>query len=297
MTSGQPSPLEIQLHLKDGKVVEFLQRDPLIAQRILDQIQPAKIFSQRMIMIGEQKSLSAFPASTIVRIDLIGDSVPNWPFPNDAKEVKMISEGEFLSRYDAETFAARTHHGVGNTRTIASPNTGRFVPGQTELPRIKPVPGFGQARPASGPAGAGVATQYNQGPITGKPTYPQTTPINGQPSNSMPPRSATPMNGSPYGLSAGLMADQPRTVFSEMELVNGEKVFLEVSQGQPQRAAKPTALDYALYVQNFFTLSSVHARRRESGMVILNPAHFIRCTFYPGVSEMPPGCWNAERLD
>ena len=86
-------------------------------------------------------------------------------------------------------------------------------------------------------------------------------------------------------------------VYSELELVNGERVFFEVHVDRSTPDGTPMLrLDQSLFVQQLFTSGGLYGRRRGSGILLLNPGSIVRMAFYPGPSETPAGAWPAHRL-
>lgn len=98
MTS-QPAYVEIHIHSIDGYVAAFLQNDPEGVRRLLDHIQPNKIFEQRQLIVSSAHSLAVFPCASIARVDLVMDGYPDWEFHFGASSVQEITEEEFRQRY------------------------------------------------------------------------------------------------------------------------------------------------------------------------------------------------------
>jgi hypothetical protein len=96
--------LEIQVSLSNGKVYHFVQNDPTIVQKTLDHIQPNKLFSPANLSIGGDHSLSTVLSSAVVRIDLIGNNLPEWPFYHGTANIEQITPQQFQERYRPEDF-------------------------------------------------------------------------------------------------------------------------------------------------------------------------------------------------
>jgi hypothetical protein len=116
LTTEQPAPpiplLEIRVTQTDGSVSRFAQDDPALVKRILDAIQPARLFSVPLLTLGGDGALTVFPTSRIERVDLIGDSLPNWPYLGGAAAIREIAEEAFLAAYDpAQSVADRQKAG------------------------------------------------------------------------------------------------------------------------------------------------------------------------------------------
>ncbi len=87
--------MEIRIHTQEGSVETFVQDDPALSARILEEIQPARAFAGNVITIAGDYSLTTFATSRINRVDfIIKDSVP-WKHPTDVLDVFELSEGEF----------------------------------------------------------------------------------------------------------------------------------------------------------------------------------------------------------
>lgn len=91
--------------------------------------------------------------------------------------------------------------------------------------------------------------------------------------------------------SADLESDLHR-VFAEVELTNGERVFLELHVRPEPRMA----VDFGMLLQSYLSAPSHYARRRGGGAVVINPAHILRLQFHPRPPVVPPGAWCGEPL-
>ena len=92
--------------------------------------------------------------------------------------------------------------------------------------------------------------------------------------------------------SAQAHPGEPITVFAELELVNGERLFIQVCVKVEERLP----LEQGIFVSQLFSTTGIHCRRREGGVVIVNPANIVRLTFYPAPTTLPPGTWEASRI-
>lgn len=90
--------LEIHVHLEDGRTVRFSQNDPATADALLRHIPPSRLFAQPQLVLRDEQALTLLPSATIVRIDLIADQMPDWPFYHGVQCVQEISRDEFLAR-------------------------------------------------------------------------------------------------------------------------------------------------------------------------------------------------------
>jgi hypothetical protein len=78
----------------------------------------------------------------------------------------------------------------------------------------------------------------------------------------------------------------------EIELTNGEQIFLEVHA----RARPRTPVDVGMFLQQILAAPSLHARRLGGGALVINPAHILRMALSPGPPEPPPNAWPADPL-
>jgi len=195
------TPLEIQVHLEDGSVAKFQQSDPETIKQLLDNFQPTRVFSQRVLMFGDGSSLSAFQVDKVVRFDLIAPYVPDYPFYNGVLDIQMITPDQFEERYKPQTFVALRQ-------------------------RAQETPG------------------------------------------------------------------EPITVFSELELVNGQRLFQQVCV----RVEERLPLEQGIFVSQLFNAHGLHGRCQGGGVVVVNPANILRFTLYPAPPAFPPGAWAATRI-
>jgi len=195
--------LEIAVHLENGRIHRYIQTNPEDIESILDHIQPSKLFSTPILLIGDCKSLNAFAKSMVVRIDLISDTLPNWPQSHAVETILEITPDAFHERFDPERYR--------NLWTMQAP-----------------------------------------------------------PEELLP-------------------------IFTELDLVNGERIFLEVHI-KPE-GEQPLPIEFGNFIQRIFSSSGMYAHRRGGGMLIVNPATITRMSLYPGMPQMPPGAWMVHRVN
>src|SRR5262245_47926566 len=97
-----PSSLEIHVHTADGGVTKFSQSDPVEMPNLLAHIQPGKVFSQPLLFIAGNHSMSAFPTEAVARVDIVMEGHFDWPFHFGVQDSIEISEEEFRERYRPE---------------------------------------------------------------------------------------------------------------------------------------------------------------------------------------------------
>jgi len=94
-TSNSRPVLEIRLQFVDGSDETFIQHDANAAQKILERINPALLFSQTRIVVADDYSKSVFVCSQINRIDFLfrGDGFSHIPW--DHADIVELTEEEF----------------------------------------------------------------------------------------------------------------------------------------------------------------------------------------------------------
>lgn len=76
----------------------------------------------------------------------------------------------------------------------------------------------------------------------------------------------------------------------ELQLSGGRKLYHALAMtSDPQ-----SPVDRGLSLSHIFSRTVFVARRNGGGATIVNPAHVIQATFYPGPSETPPSAWLAR---
>ncbi len=104
-------PLEIRIHLQDGKITQFAQQDAEVAQKILRLAQPARLFAGEAMLVGDQNAIVAIHVSKVVRVDFITDLHPDWPLPANIMEMQQITCQEFEQRLHSESARIKMHEG------------------------------------------------------------------------------------------------------------------------------------------------------------------------------------------
>ncbi len=102
----------------------------------------------------------------------------------------------------------------------------------------------------------------------------------------------------PQTLRAGrrFLPGETACAFGEMELANGQSIFREVHYLVPpsEPGQERLPMDRNVFFHQLFTAPSLHMRRRGGGGILINPAHLLRVTFYPGPSDVPENAWNVN---
>ena len=89
------SSLQIHIHSVDGSMATFVQNDPDLINRTLDELNPARILTQTKISIAGNHSVTTFIPPLITRIDLITDRLSVWDFPFVIGALEELTETEF----------------------------------------------------------------------------------------------------------------------------------------------------------------------------------------------------------
>jgi len=90
--------LKIRIQIKGGASECFVQHDPAIVARMVEGLQPARVFVASKITIAGEFSLTTFVTSQIIRLDFISGALPLWDFPPGILDVVELSEAQFRSR-------------------------------------------------------------------------------------------------------------------------------------------------------------------------------------------------------
>ncbi len=72
------SELEIHVYLVDGSVRKFTQKDPAQVQKILSEIQPKRLFTEKFLKLAEPSFITIFPTGSVVRADFVMRGYPDW---------------------------------------------------------------------------------------------------------------------------------------------------------------------------------------------------------------------------
>ena len=90
--------LQIQIHKVDGPMEIFTQSEADLVNRIVNEFQPARIFTREKIIIADGNSLTSFPVSKLVRIDLVSGSSFHWILPPEIVDAVELTETEFRTQ-------------------------------------------------------------------------------------------------------------------------------------------------------------------------------------------------------
>src|SRR5213596_1654916 len=94
-TTKPKSVLTVRFHLTDGSVHSFAQADDVLARKIWDGVEPARLFARQRIVIGSEHSKSVFVSAEISRVDFLHHSFQCWQFPGGYSDIVELSEPEF----------------------------------------------------------------------------------------------------------------------------------------------------------------------------------------------------------
>lgn len=85
-------------------------------------------------------------------------------------------------------------------------------------------------------------------------------------------------------------------MISEIELTNGERLYLKLEINSDPAISPLTPLDQHIFLQQLFTSGGLHVLHGETGIILINPAHITRLTMHPGPGAVPTGAWHASRV-
>ena len=110
---SQKSAFVIRVHLTDGSVESFTASDEAEAKKIWDSVEPARLFTQRRLVLAGDHFKSVFVCDHILRVDFVQDSYDCWTFQGGYSDIVELSEEEFRkhARLDhPEQMAKRNQH-------------------------------------------------------------------------------------------------------------------------------------------------------------------------------------------
>src|SRR5947208_2677521 len=93
-----PSYLELHVHGVDGYVSAFVQSDIETIRKLIEQIHPGRLFTQPYLAVAGRHSLTVFPCAAVVRVDLVMNDFPDWPFHFGIADALELTEEEFRQR-------------------------------------------------------------------------------------------------------------------------------------------------------------------------------------------------------
>ena len=87
--------LQIHVHTVDGSSVTFVQNEVDQVRWILSDFHPHRIFARDKIIIADRNSLTSFPASRVVRLDLVSEPLSHRMLPAEIVNAVELEEPEF----------------------------------------------------------------------------------------------------------------------------------------------------------------------------------------------------------
>ena len=86
---------EIHCYFVDGTVAKFAQTDYGAYQELIASVpHPSKVFNQPNILIRATDCVSAIHPSFVTRLDIIAGALPDWPYLNNATDVRQVWRGD-----------------------------------------------------------------------------------------------------------------------------------------------------------------------------------------------------------
>ena len=77
----------------------------------------------------------------------------------------------------------------------------------------------------------------------------------------------------------------------EIKMRDGQQLLLRIVERVGLK------LDQRQSLQNMFAGAGFHVKRRDGGVIIVNPSLITRWAFYPGPAHAPKTAWMAHRSD
>jgi hypothetical protein len=84
-------------------------------------------------------------------------------------------------------------------------------------------------------------------------------------------------------------AGGPVVGFLDIEMLGGRHVFLKIM------AVEELPADRLQRIHSFLAAPSLSFRLQSGGLAIVNLAHVLRFTVYPGPAEVPTDAWSADQ--
>lgn len=88
----EKNTMEIRIYITGGQIYSFLQESPEEAGKMLDNINPKRLFSQPQIIIRGPDSTDGFTCSRIECIEFITDIHPHWGVPGRSDLPILLSK-------------------------------------------------------------------------------------------------------------------------------------------------------------------------------------------------------------
>lgn len=90
--------MDIQIHLTNGEVNRFRQDSQAKCESILKSIRPSKVFTQKHIVIQDNRSISFFACAGIEWVEFFTQCDPGWSVPHGPNPLMLLSAQEYETR-------------------------------------------------------------------------------------------------------------------------------------------------------------------------------------------------------
>jgi hypothetical protein len=97
---------QIDVYGIDSHISRFAVSDPQAARHLLERIQPARIFSQRNLVLKGDTGIAIFPCAAVVRVDFVMNGFPDWSSHHPASKMVESTEAEMEERLRPEAMTA-----------------------------------------------------------------------------------------------------------------------------------------------------------------------------------------------
>jgi len=112
--------LQIHIHKVDGSVETFTQSEAGQVNRILNEFQPVRIFTREKIIIADSDSLTSFPTSQVVRIDLVSEPSPHPILSQGIVNALELAETEFRALLQNPELGERWHQARARQASVVA---------------------------------------------------------------------------------------------------------------------------------------------------------------------------------
>jgi len=116
MLNNQRPLLEFQIHLINGHSSIVTLTNPIDVSTALNHFsEPERLFAHQDLIIGHDHATSVFRREHITWIDVVGDTLPNWPLPLGATSIDEVDEDHYRQRFGQNGSAIPA--GLGSVRS------------------------------------------------------------------------------------------------------------------------------------------------------------------------------------
>src|SRR5579863_5185619 len=85
----------IRIHLADGSIHSYRQPHAALAKKIIDSVEPARIFARPRLVVAGERYKSVFATAHVLRVDFIHPDLPLPTFSGRYADIVDLDEPEF----------------------------------------------------------------------------------------------------------------------------------------------------------------------------------------------------------